>query len=133
KEVLINNSRWRRIRERVKSIGVMTRGKVEAKYFLSQEENLRLSEIEKEKCVEKRVRIGGGERARSRVRQASRWNKGGGGHESKEEVTSQSFTTKKYLKRRICIVSTKVNPEMFFRVRQNFVKRINKCLDVNSQ
>ncbi|KYN26877.1 hypothetical protein ALC57_03746, partial [Trachymyrmex cornetzi] len=78
KEVLINNSRWRRIRERVKSIGVMTRGKVEAKYFLSQEENLRLSEIEKEKCVEKRVRIGGGERARSRVRQASRWNKGGG-------------------------------------------------------
>ncbi|KYQ52470.1 hypothetical protein ALC60_08330, partial [Trachymyrmex zeteki] len=75
KEVLINNSRWRRIRERVKSIGVMTRGKVEAKYFLSQKENLRLSEIEKEKCVEKRVRIGGGER----VRQASRWNKGGGG------------------------------------------------------
>lgn len=74
KEVLINNSRWRRIRERVKSIGVMTRGKVEAKYFLSQKENLRLSEIEKEKCVEKRVRIGGGER----VRQASRWNKGGG-------------------------------------------------------
>ena len=66
------------IRERVKSIGVMTRGKVEVKYFLSQEENLRLSEIEKEKCVEKRVKIGGGERARSRVRQASRWNKGGG-------------------------------------------------------
>jgi len=62
----------------VKSIGVMTRGKVEVKYFLSQEENLRLSEIEKEKCVEKRVKIGGGEWARSRVRQASRWNKGGG-------------------------------------------------------
>lgn len=33
KEVLINNSRWWRIRKRVKSIGVMTRGKAEAKYF----------------------------------------------------------------------------------------------------
>lgn len=36
KEVLINNSRWWRIRKRVKSIGVMTRGKAEAKYFPNQ-------------------------------------------------------------------------------------------------
>ena len=36
KEVLINNSRWWRIRKRVKSIGVMTRGKAEAKYFPSR-------------------------------------------------------------------------------------------------
>lgn len=37
----------------MKSIGVMTRGKAEAKYFPSRWENLRLSEIEKEKCGEK--------------------------------------------------------------------------------
>lgn len=82
KEVLINNSRWWRIRKRVKSIGVMTRGKAEAKYFLSQWENLRFAEIEKEKCVEEKGedRDGGGRRrggTRPR-RQASRWNKGGG-------------------------------------------------------
>lgn len=44
------------MRERVKSIGVMTRGKAEAKYFPRPEggwrrENLR--DIEKEKCVER--------------------------------------------------------------------------------
>lgn len=59
KEVLINNSRWWRIRKRVKSIGVMTRGKAEAKYFPRPGENLRLSEIEKEKCVEKRAEENG--------------------------------------------------------------------------
>lgn len=56
----------------MKSIGVMTRGKAEAKYFPRLEENLRLSEIEKEKCVEKRVRW------RRTELQASRWNKDGG-------------------------------------------------------
>lgn len=60
----------------MKSIGVMTRGKAEAKYFPSREENLRLSEIEKEKCVEERARIENGER--SHTRRTSRWNKGGG-------------------------------------------------------
>ncbi|KYN27164.1 hypothetical protein ALC57_03507 [Trachymyrmex cornetzi] len=46
---------------------------------------------------------------------------------------SQPFTTKEDLKRRIRTACTKVNPEMLFRVRQSFVKRINKCLYVNRQ
>lgn len=53
KEVLINNSRWRRIRKRVKSIGVMTRGKAEAKYFPSRWENLRFRDREREMCGER--------------------------------------------------------------------------------
>jgi len=36
--------------------------------------------------------------------------------------------TKEDLKRRICTVCVNVTPEMLFRVRQNFVKRINKRL-----
>lgn len=41
----------------MKSIGVMTRGKAETKYFPSRQENLHLSEIEKEKCVGERTKI----------------------------------------------------------------------------
>lgn len=57
KEVLINNSRWRRIRKRVKSIGVMTRGKGEANYFPSRWENLRFRDREREMCGEEKGEI----------------------------------------------------------------------------
>jgi hypothetical protein len=58
KEVLINNSRWRRIRKRVKSIGVMTRGKAGAEYFPRPEGKTYAPEIEKEKCAERKRREG---------------------------------------------------------------------------
>lgn len=48
-------------RERVKSIGVMTRGKAEAKYFPSRWENLRFRDREREMCGEKRARLRGSE------------------------------------------------------------------------
>lgn len=70
KEVLINNSRWRRIRKRVKSIGVMTRGKAERRSIFPAGRKTYVSEIEKEKYV-----WGGGRRLR-RWRKSRRRNKG---------------------------------------------------------
>ncbi|KYN04768.1 putative 39S ribosomal protein L23, mitochondrial, partial [Cyphomyrmex costatus] len=51
----------------------------------------------------------------------------------KKKVTSQPFTTKEDLNRRIRTTCTKMTPEILFRVRQSFVKRTNKCLDANDQ
>ncbi|EFN83699.1 hypothetical protein EAI_10235, partial [Harpegnathos saltator] len=51
----------------------------------------------------------------------------------KENVTFQASTTKKDSKRGIREARAGVTSEILVKVRQDFVKRINKCLNVNGQ
>ena len=46
---------------------------------------------------------------------------------------SQRSTTIEDLKRRIRDACVSMTPDMLFRVRQNFVERINTCINENGQ
>jgi len=57
------------------------------------------------------------------------------GREKTSKFYTKNISIKSYkhlnLKVEINKICTSVTPEILFRIRQNFVRKINKCLDVN--